>query len=61
MILAALAGPAAAGEGLFDGLTEAVRDEAMAMPTLGGRIFWGDVLHFRGWRVQENVVTGHFR
>lgn len=30
-------------------------------PTLGGRLFWGDVLHFRGWRVQENVFTHHCR
>ena len=31
------------------------------MPTLGGRLFWGDVLHFRGWRVQRNVFTDHYR
>lgn len=38
-----------------------VKGEVMTMPTLGGRLFWGDVLHFRGWRIQENVVTKHFR
>lgn len=31
------------------------------MPTLGGRQFWGDVCHFRGWRIQQNVYTGHYR
>ncbi len=31
------------------------------MKTLGGRQFWGDVLFFRGWTIQQNVVTGHFR
>ena len=31
------------------------------LPTLGGRLFWGDVLHFRGWRIQENVFTHHYR
>ncbi len=29
--------------------------------TLGGRQFWGDVLYFRGWRIQHNVLTGHHR
>lgn len=33
----------------------------IGIPTLGGRLFWGDVLHFRGWRIQENVFTRHFR
>ncbi len=30
-------------------------------PTLGGRQYWGDVTYFRGWRIQHNVVTGHYR
>lgn len=29
--------------------------------TLGGREFWGDVVHFHGWRIQQNVLTEHFR
>lgn len=29
--------------------------------TLGGREFWGDVTHFHGWRIQQNVLTKHFR
>jgi pimeloyl-ACP methyl ester carboxylesterase len=29
--------------------------------TLGGRQFWGDVLFFRGWRIQQNVLTRHCR
>ena len=32
-----------------------------AMKTLGGRQFWGDVKFFRGWRIQQNVFTEHFR
>jgi len=31
------------------------------MQTLGGRQFWGDVQFFRGWRIQRNVFTGHYR
>jgi len=31
------------------------------MKTLGGRQFWGDVAFFRGWRIQHNVITGHYR
>ena len=59
--LMVLAGPAAAGDEPFDGWAETIRDKAMNMPTLGGRIFWGDVLHFRGWRIQQNVLTKHHR
>lgn len=29
--------------------------------TLGGREFWGDVIHFHGWRIQQNALTEHFR
>lgn len=29
--------------------------------TLGGREFWGDVVHFHGWRIQQNALTEHFR
>jgi pimeloyl-ACP methyl ester carboxylesterase len=29
--------------------------------TPGGRQFWGDVHHFQGWRIQENVFTKQFR
>ena len=31
------------------------------MKTLGGRQFWGDVLYFRGWRIQRSVLTHHYR
>ena len=30
-------------------------------PTFGGAQFWGDVRFFRGWRIQQNVFTGHHR
>lgn len=33
----------------------------LAMKTLGGRQFWGDVFFFHRWRIQQNVFTGHFR
>lgn len=29
--------------------------------TLGGVQFWGDVAYFRGWHIQRNVFSGHFR
>ena len=29
--------------------------------TLGGRQFWGDVCFLRGWRIQQNVLTQHYR
>lgn len=33
----------------------------IAMRTLGGRQFWGDVFFFHEWRIQRNVFTGHYR
>src|SRR5579863_2514695 len=33
----------------------------LTMKTLVGRQFWGDVQFFRGWRIQRNVFTGHYR
>ena len=33
----------------------------MPLPTLGGRQFWSDRLVYAGWRIQENVITGHAR
>ena len=36
-------------------------EEAIRPKTLGGRQFWGDVHHFQGWRIQQNVFTKHFR
>ena len=35
--------------------------QELQMKTMGGRQFWGDVAHFRGWRVQHNVVFGQYR
>jgi pimeloyl-ACP methyl ester carboxylesterase len=31
------------------------------MKTLGGRQFWADVRFFRGWRIQRNCFSGHYR
>lgn len=33
----------------------------MRMPTLGGVQFWTDRVWRRGWRIQHNAVTGHYR
>ena len=30
-------------------------------PTMGGKQVWRDAFIHAGWRIQENVVTGHFR
>lgn len=30
-------------------------------PTLGGKYVWRDTFLHAGWRIQENIVTGHFR
>ncbi len=31
------------------------------LPTLGGMQFWTDHRWLGGWRIQQNVLTGHFR
>lgn len=31
------------------------------MKTLGGRQFWGDVRFFHDWRIQHNILDGHYR
>ena len=33
----------------------------LAVKTLGGRQFWGDVQFFQGWRIQQNVFSHHYR
>jgi len=33
----------------------------LKMKTLGGKQLWGDVLYFRGWEIQQNVITKHYR
>lgn len=42
------------------GWRQAIEDE-LAMKTLGGRQFWGDLQFFQGWRIQQNVFTKHYR
>ena len=48
------------GFGIPDSLRKSIEDE-LAMRTLGGRQFWGDVQFFHGWHIQQNVFTGHYR
>jgi pimeloyl-ACP methyl ester carboxylesterase len=33
----------------------------LATQTLGGKQFWSDELLFHQWRIQRNVITGHYR
>jgi len=33
----------------------------LTLPTLGGKQLWADVRWKERWRVQQNVLTGHFR
>jgi hypothetical protein len=40
---------------------EPANPNPVPMPTLGGKQFWADELHFRHWRIQRNVYTEHCR
>lgn len=33
----------------------------LALGTMGGKQFWTDWYHRAGWRIQQNVITGHYR
>jgi len=46
-------------ESALSGIVQTLRKSVSQ--TLGGRQFWSDVRFFRGWRVQQNVFTEHFR
>ncbi|WP_420548135.1 esterase/lipase family protein [Curvivirga sp.] len=35
--------------------------ESFSIPTLGGKQIWSDVQIQNDWRLQENVLTGHYR
>ena len=37
------------------------RFTSLPLPTLGGKQLWRDVFLHAEWRIQENVLTGHFR
>ncbi|MCK4867035.1 MAG: alpha/beta fold hydrolase [Alphaproteobacteria bacterium] len=53
LILGGMAGNAPA--------TEAGAWPNIPFPTLGGKQFWTDRYLYSGWRIQENVITGHSR
>lgn len=36
-------------------------EKVPAMKTMGGRQFWGDVQFFQGWKIQQNVISKHYR
>ena len=31
------------------------------MPTMGGEIFWNNIVEYNGWKIQQNMVTHHAR
>lgn len=40
---------------------EETRPRRVTDKTLGGRQFWADAEFFHGWRIQQNVLTNHYR
>ena len=33
----------------------------LKMPTVGGKQFWTDYVHYGKWRIQQHALTGHWR
>jgi pimeloyl-ACP methyl ester carboxylesterase len=61
-----LAGPAVCPHRFAAQEPEAEAERSTGLPnivtkTLGGRQFWGDIAVFHQWRIQRNVLTGHYR
>lgn len=63
LVVVSLWGSGAAAECSADEMVVAgdAGAQGIAMKTLGGRQFWGDVVFFQGWTIQKNVITGHCR
>ena len=40
---------------------EEIQKKVLLMKTMGGRQFWGDVQFFQGWKIQQNVISKHYR
>lgn len=40
---------------------EEFQEKVLSMKTMGGRQFWGDVQFFQGWKIQQNVISKHYR
>lgn len=40
---------------------EEIHKKVLSMKTMGGRQFWGDVLFYQGWKIQQNVISQHYR
>lgn len=38
-----------------------IQKKVIPKSTMGGRQFWGDVQFFQGWKIQQNVITKHYR
>ncbi|WP_298864052.1 alpha/beta fold hydrolase [uncultured Gimesia sp.] len=38
-----------------------IEKKVLQMKTMGGRQFWGDVQFFQGWKIQQNVISKHYR
>ncbi len=57
VLLAVLAG----GIGMPTKAEERFAMPNLKLPTLGGKQFWADVHFLHQWRIQRDVVTGHYR
>ena len=58
MLSAGLAAPAGRAVAEEPGVSSPM---SLPMPTLGGKQFWADELHFHQWRIQRNVFNEHCR
>ena len=63
-VIVALGMPLAAQDKPAVSLASSIRrtfEDELSMKTLGGGQFWGDVVFFHGWHIQQNIFTKHYR
>lgn len=51
----------AIGLSLLQILDEELSLPNIPLPTMGGHIWWNDIISVNGWRMQQNYVTRHAR
>ena len=49
------------GNQVQSNFSKILSEKVLTMKTMGGRQFWGDVQFYQGWKIQQNVISKHYR